>query len=76
MNYKGFDKIAKAFGKAKPEKTRAGHERIYMDEASLMPAPSAAMGKKPPSPAERMAAKKAGRASGAVRRAKSGLLGK
>lgn len=76
MNYKGFGKIANAFGKAKPEKTRAGHERIYMDEASLMPALSSAMGKKPPSPAERMAAKKAGRASGAARKAKAGLLSK
>lgn len=73
MNYKGFGKIAKAFGKAKPEKTRAGHERIYMDEASLMPT---AGPKRPPSPAERMAAKKAGRASGAARKAKAGLLSK
>lgn len=73
MNYKGFGKIAAAFGKAKPEKTRAGHERIYMDEGSLMPT---AGPKRPASPAERMAAKKAGRASGAVRKAKAGLLGK
>lgn len=71
MNAKGFDKIAKAFIKAKPEKTRAGHERIYMDEASLMPT---AGPKRPPSPAERATAKKAGMASGAKRKAMSGLL--
>lgn len=46
MNHKGFGKISKAFIKAVPEKTRAGHERIYMDEKTLMPAPSAPV-KKP-----------------------------
>lgn len=77
MNHKGFGKIAKAFGKAVPDKTKAGHERIYMDEKSLMPtaAPLPAGGK-PPSPAERQAARKAGLASGASRKAKAGLLGK
>lgn len=73
MNHKGFGKIADAFGKAKPEKTRAGHERIYMDEGSLMPA---AGPKRPPTPAEQGAARKAGVASGAARKAKAGLLGK
>lgn len=75
MNHKGFGKIANAFGNAVPEKTRAGHERIHLDENTLLPtaSPAPAM-KRPPSPAERASARKAGMASGAKRKAMAGLL--
>jgi hypothetical protein len=78
MNHKGFGKIANAMMMAKPEKTRAGHQRINMDPDTLMPiAPAApavgAMGKKPQTPAQHASVEKAATASRTKRKIAAGL---
>lgn len=65
-----FGKLHDAFAAAVPSTTKAGHQRIEMDEMTLMPK---AGGAKPQTPAQHAAVTKAAQASRTKRKIAAGL---